>query len=73
MSRCRTCRHFDNAPDSFEHAFPGLTSFSSGNASVRDEDGVCRLHERHVSQDSGCGRYEPGGPSNAYRLPSGDS
>lgn len=66
---CRTCRHFDNEPSSFERAFPGLTSFSSGRASVRDEDGVCRLHERHVTQHSACERYEAGGPSNAYLRP----
>jgi hypothetical protein len=38
----------------FERAFPGLASFGSGNASVRDEDGICRLHLRHLSTRSGC-------------------
>ncbi len=73
MSRCGTCRHFDNAPEAFERLFPGLNSFGSGYASVRDEDGVCRLHERHVSQNSRCERYEDGGPMSAYRRPSGNS
>ena len=67
LRTCRTCRHFDNSPESFERAFPGLQSFSSGNASVRDEDGLCRIHERHVAQHSSCDRY--GGASSSYLRP----
>jgi hypothetical protein len=51
---CAECRHFDNRPEMLERVFPGLTSFGSGNASVRDQDGLCRLHERHLSSRSSC-------------------
>jgi hypothetical protein len=55
---CGSCRHFDNAPASFERAFPGLLSFSSGSASVRGQDGICLLHERLVSARSGCKQHD---------------
>jgi hypothetical protein len=51
---CGSCRHFDNTPATFEREFPGLPSFGSGNASVRDDDGICRLHDRHLSTRSSC-------------------
>ena len=56
---CGSCRYFDNSPEAFERAFPGLASFGSGNASVRDEDGICRLHDRHLAADSRCENYLP--------------
>jgi hypothetical protein len=54
---CGSCRHFDNRPEAFERALPGLASFGSANASVRDEDGLCRLHDRHLSTRSRCDHY----------------
>jgi hypothetical protein len=54
---CAGCRYFDSSPEAFEAAFPGLISFGSGQASVRDGDGVCRLHERHLTARSTCPRY----------------
>jgi hypothetical protein len=56
---CGSCRHFDNSPASFEQAFPGLVSFSSGSASVRGQDGICVLHERLVAARSGCKQHNP--------------
>ena len=58
-ANCGNCRYFDNRPGSFEAAFPGIVSFGSGNASVRDEDGICRLHERHLSPFSRCSSHAP--------------
>jgi hypothetical protein len=56
---CNGCVHFDNSPGTFEQAFPGLTSFSSASASVRDQDGICLLHERLVAPRSRCQQYKP--------------
>jgi hypothetical protein len=41
---CVHCVHFQNDPALLEGAFPGLTAMSSGYASVRAQDGLCRLH-----------------------------
>ena len=63
---CRHCMHFENSSRGFESAFPGLTSFGSGFASVRDEDGVCGLHDRHVAAAGGCAGHVaavPAGPA----------
>jgi hypothetical protein len=59
---CGTCRHFDNTAETFERALPGVVSFGSGSASVRDEDGICRLHDRHLSARSSCERYAASDP-----------
>jgi hypothetical protein len=56
--RCASCRFFDNTPEAFERAFPGLTAFGSASASVRDEDGICALHARHLAASSRCDSYE---------------
>jgi len=52
--RCATCRHFDNSTATFERAFPGMASFGSAAASVRDRDGICTLHQLHLAARSGC-------------------
>jgi hypothetical protein len=54
---CGTCRYFDNQPETFERTFPGLVSFGSGHASVRDDDGLCRLHDRYLSIRSSCRQH----------------
>jgi hypothetical protein len=38
---CRHCAHFQNNPALIELAYPGLTTMSSGFASVRHRDGFC--------------------------------
>jgi hypothetical protein len=55
--RCGTCRHFRNDPAYIEKAFAGLTSFSSGHASVRGNDGLCVEHDLYLSPNSTCPRY----------------
>ena len=54
---CGTCRHFCNDPAYLEETFKGLTSFSSGHASVRGDDGLCGEHDLYLSPNSTCPRY----------------
>jgi hypothetical protein len=54
---CANCRHFFNASPAIESALPGLSSLSSGYASVRADDGVCSVHDRYVAAESVCGRH----------------
>jgi hypothetical protein len=54
---CASCRHFRNDPAYLEAAIPGLASLSSGWASVRSDDGLCLLRERHTSARFSCGDY----------------
>jgi hypothetical protein len=51
---CLSCVHFDNSPQSVEASLPWLKTLSSGFASVRDQDGLCALHERYVSARASC-------------------
>jgi hypothetical protein len=51
---CARCRHFNGRPLEIEAALPGLSSLSSGYASVRDQDGLCALHDRYVAARSVC-------------------
>jgi hypothetical protein len=57
--RCQACRHFRNDPAYIEAAFKGLTSFSSGYASARADDGLCTLHDLYLSADSTCSCFDP--------------
>ncbi len=52
--QCRTCAHFDNAPATLEAEFGNLASMSSGFASVRAEDGICRARNIYLSSRAGC-------------------
>ena len=52
--RCADCVHFDGAAGTLEREIPGLAVMSSGYASVRADDGVCRLHDRYLSGRSRC-------------------
>lgn len=54
---CRNCRHFTGEPLALETAFAGLSSLSSAFASVRSEDGLCRLHDRYVAGSSACASF----------------
>jgi hypothetical protein len=54
---CRQCRHFRNDAQYLERAFPGLTSMSSGYASVRAEDGICLKHDRYLNVESSCPQF----------------
>jgi hypothetical protein len=54
---CGACRHFRNEPAYLEAAIPGLSSLSSGAASVRADDGLCLIRERYLSAHASCERF----------------
>ena len=54
---CRTCTQFDGHPAAVERAFPNLASMSSGYASVRGNDGLCRLHGIYLSGGATCAEH----------------
>jgi hypothetical protein len=56
-TRCGTCKHFRNDPAYIESAFKGLTSFSSGYASARADDGLCTYHDLYLSADCHCPHF----------------
>jgi hypothetical protein len=58
--RCGRCADFRNDSAYLEALFPGLTSLSSGAASVRGDDGHCLRHDRYLGAGSGCGDFRPG-------------
>jgi hypothetical protein len=66
--RCETCKYFRNDPAYIEAAFRGLTSFSSGYASARAEDGLCTQHDMYLSADCYCPRYLRADPFTAKEL-----
>lgn len=55
--RCGSCAHFRNDPAFLETVFKGLTSMSSGYGSTRGDDGICLLHNRHLSARASCAKY----------------
>ena len=54
---CGNCRYFQNDPTFVEVAYPGLTVFSSGYASVRDQDGLCSQHQLYLSARDTCTNF----------------
>jgi hypothetical protein len=57
LERCGACGHFRNDPAFLEAMIPGLASLSSADASVRADDGLCRLHDRYLSADAACAGF----------------
>jgi hypothetical protein len=57
--RCGACGHFRNDSAFLEAVIPGLASLSSADASVRADDGLCRLHDRYLSAASSCAAFTP--------------
>ena len=55
--QCRACVHFRNEPAYLEAAFAGLASLSSAYGSVRDEDGLCLLHDRYLGASCSCADF----------------
>jgi hypothetical protein len=55
--QCGRCVHFRNDPAYLEAAIAGLSSLSSGNASVRADDGLCLRHDRYLSARAGCADF----------------
>jgi hypothetical protein len=54
---CGACAHFRNDPAYLEATFNGLTSLSSGYASVTADDGLCLHHDRYTGPRSWCGWF----------------
>ena len=46
---CHACSHFCSDPAQIEAELPGLVTLSRGYASVRAQDGLCKLHDRLVN------------------------
>jgi hypothetical protein len=57
QSNCLRCRHFLNDPAFLEGAFAGLAALSSAYASVRADDGLCRLHDHLTGAASICNDF----------------
>jgi hypothetical protein len=55
--RCGYCAHFRNDRAYLEAAMPGLASMSSGDASVRADDGICLRHDRYLSARASCAEF----------------
>ena len=55
--RCLGCAHFVNNPRLLESLFVGLSSLSSGMASVRADDGLCEFHGCYLSAWSSCAGF----------------
>lgn len=55
--RCDRCTHFEGGGLAIEAAFPGLSALSSGDASVRGDDGLCTLRELYLSGRDGCASF----------------
>jgi len=60
FKRCINCVHFRNSPAYIEQMFKGMTTLSSGHASVRKDDGICSLHDIYLSADNQCDRFSAG-------------
>jgi hypothetical protein len=55
---CSSCVNFDNDPATLEKELPGFTAMGSGHASVRANDGLCRLHGLYLSATDSCPSFE---------------
>lgn len=51
---CGKCLHFCNDPAHLETTFKGLSSMSSGFASVKSQDGVCDRHGLYLAFGDDC-------------------
>lgn len=56
---CGHCVHFCNAPATIEATYKGLSSMSSGYASVRAHDGLCNRHDVYLSYRDRCPDFSP--------------
>ena len=66
--RCGRCVHFRNDRAYLEAAMPGLSSLSSGDASVRADDGVCERHDRYLSARASCADFAAAGALRAKSI-----
>ena len=58
--KCQSCIHFCNSPTYIEETFKGLTILSSGYASVKQSDGICKKHNRYLCAQDYCESHEIG-------------
>lgn len=58
--KCLQCTHFRNTPAYMEEVFKGMSTMSSGHASVRMDDGICLLHDEYLSAADWCDKFEKG-------------
>jgi hypothetical protein len=56
---CQQCVHFQNDPALIEELYRGLTTMSSGFASVRDRDGICNYNQLYLSARDSCPHFVP--------------
>lgn len=56
---CQKCAYFQNDPTHIEQAYPGLTTMSSGFASVRYRDGLCSYNQLYLSARDSCPHFTP--------------
>ena len=56
---CGACGYFRNDAAYLEKAIPGFSSLSSGDASVRADDGLCLRHDRYLSARASCADFTP--------------
>ncbi len=56
--RCIHCAHFRNSPAYLEDVYKGLNTLSSGNASVRMDDGICLINDEYLSAADWCDSFE---------------
>jgi hypothetical protein len=54
QGHCFGCAHFCDDAMRIEAELPGLSSLSSGHASVRGQDGFCERHERLINGQRRC-------------------
>lgn len=55
---CINCKHFRNSPNYLESVFKGMSTMSSGHASIRKDDGICLVNDVYLSADSWCDKFE---------------
>ncbi len=55
---CGSCRHFTNAPEAIEAAFPGMAAMGSGFGSARSQDGLCETRGIYLGYADVCEEFE---------------
>jgi len=56
--QCRDCRHFANDAASIEARIAGVSTLSSGHASIRLDDGLCALRDLYLPAKASCEAFE---------------
>jgi hypothetical protein len=55
---CERCAHLIGDAAAFEAALPGILILSSGQGESRGDQGLCRIHQRLVTREMTCDRFE---------------